>query len=818
VIDKKEGNIKIIELKSYSPICDKCFRLVIISFDYISDYISTYCLYCKNLSVYKYDAFIEKMNENKNPLLNCYCNKCFKSFIFSDSNNPIYLIENVNNNFFNICQECLEKDNCHEYIKKYKCQEIINHYLYLYENNHSNRYKLDNIKDLEKQSEKINEKIKLYLNIYDTYKNNISKFELIIKKAPASLRSQAQKKLIQLKKEIIIKNKIIEYYNQYRNFIIINNITSLLHTILDFSVFELNKFTEESKINDIYHLTQRFINYKKFISLENLDKPIKFEDYSLITKNYLNKEQFIKDKNEPIELFLNQSFLDVLNINFETGKTIRYNILADYCFSEKIVPINYNYNYNQLDNNNQDILIYNYKNDHKLYYGTYDIDLQHAYIESLSLLDNEESNNILRIILLNYGEDIFILCNDMDNSTIIYYINDFKRKNNKMKKYKIERINNFEYKLIYNKSNVCIKMRKKLILIGGSKFKEISPNMNNNMTLNNNIMMNNNNIINNNNNNIHNIMPIMNINFNNNNINNNIMHNFNNQNINNMMNNFNNFNMNNLNNMNMNNPFNNHNFNNMNNINNMNNPFNNHNFNNMNNMNNINNMNNPFNIHNFINMNNMNMNNMNNMNIMNNMNNMNMNNPFNIHNINNMNNMNNHFNFGNNMNINFNNNFHMNNNMNNPLNNNINFMNNMNNMNIINNNIFMNNNMNFNNIIMPNFNNNIFYNDEIGEKSFYEEIMNLDNNYFIIGSSKHIKNFSKNIKSSFYLSLFSYDSLEEISKIEVDEIENRINNFSPYYCNFNMKISNNNISIFIKAPSFRNEYNYEFKNSEIITK
>jgi len=93
--------------------------------------------------------------------------------------------------------------------------------------------------------------------------------------------------------------------------------------------------------------------------------------------------------------------------------------------------------------------------------------------------------------------------------------------------------------------------------------------------------------------------------------------------------------------------------------------------------------------------------------------------------------------------------------------------------------------------------------------------MNLDNNYFIISFSKHIKNYSNNIKSYFYLSLFSYDTLEEISKIEIDKIEN---NFSPYYCNFNMNINNNNISIFINAPSFRNEYNYEFKNSEIISK
>ena len=223
----------------------------------------------------------------------------------------------------------MKKNNRKEYVKKFECQELISHGLYLYENKYNNASNLDNLKNLEEQSEKINEKIKLYLNIYDDYKKNISKIESIIAKAPLSLRNQAQEKLLQLKKEIIIKNKIIEYYNQYRNFIIINNITSLLHTILDFSNFDLNNYSENSKINDIFNLIQKFINYKKFIkfiSLEDLDKPIKFGDYSLITKIYLNKEQYIKDKNEPKELILNQSFLDIIML---------YNILADYCFSEK---------------------------------------------------------------------------------------------------------------------------------------------------------------------------------------------------------------------------------------------------------------------------------------------------------------------------------------------------------------------------------------------------------------------------------------------------------------------------------------------------
>ena len=210
------------------------------------------------------------------------------------------------------------------------------------------------------------------------------------------------------------------------------------------------------------------------------------------------------------------------------------------------------------------------------------------------------------------------------------------------------------------------------------------------------------------------------------------------------------------------------------------------------------NINNNFNNHNNMNINNNFINN--NMNIMNNMNNMN--NQFNFMNMNNMNNFNNQFNFMNNMN-----------NMNN-FNNQFNFMNNMNNMNNINNNNpFLNINM-----MMPLFNKNIFNNNEFGEKSLYQEIMNLDNNNLIIGSSKHIKNNSNNIKSYFYLSLFSFDSLEEISKYEIDVVEIEQNQKSPYYCNFTMKLDKNNISIHINASLFNKDYNFEFKNSEIISK
>ena len=53
-------------------------------------------------------------------------------------------------------------------------------------------------------------------------------------------------------------------------------------------------------------------------------------------------------------------------INFYSGGTVKY--------------------YNQQDNNVQDILIYNYKNDHKLYYCTYDPYLQQAKVHHYLLM------------------------------------------------------------------------------------------------------------------------------------------------------------------------------------------------------------------------------------------------------------------------------------------------------------------------------------------------------------------------------------------------------------------------------------------------
>jgi hypothetical protein len=130
--------------------------------------------------------------------------------------------------------------------------------------------------------------------------------------------------------------------------------------------------------------------------------------------------------------------------------------------------------------------------------------------------------------------------------------------------------------------------------------------------------------------------------------------------------------------------------------------------------------------------------------------------------------------FNGNMNIlhmNFNINMHhnINNNMNNHMNNNMNF--NMNNNNNFNNNFFNNinnifNNMNFN--MMNNLINENFKDWEKGIKYFFKDILSLNNNNFIISSTKHIKNNNGYINNYYYISLFSFNSQEEITKIEIN--------------------------------------------------
>ena len=241
------------KIKINSPICDKCFRLIYISFNYIKNYISSYCQYCKQLYVYKYDQFLSIIQQNINPLLNSSCRKCNNSFIFSDI--PFFLIEQTNNNYFILCNNC-SNNNKDEYVKKINLEDLMIHYLYLYENG-QNEYKLDKLKEIESKSQKYNKLIEENLKFYEEYKNNILFIESIIKNVPLSLKKKAEEKIINLKNEIKIKNKIIEYYNEYKNFITINNMCSLLHSILDFS--NLNLKNNNYKLDDSYKLIENFI-------------------------------------------------------------------------------------------------------------------------------------------------------------------------------------------------------------------------------------------------------------------------------------------------------------------------------------------------------------------------------------------------------------------------------------------------------------------------------------------------------------------------------------------------------------------------------
>ena len=91
----------------------------------------------------------------------------------------------------------------------------------------------------------------------------------------------------------------------------------MLHNILDFSEFNLldstknasfaqiNELISNNKINKkiIINILENFIKCDKFIKVDNLSKPKKFFDYSLLTKAYLNKEKNIKDNNKAIQYF-----------------------------------------------------------------------------------------------------------------------------------------------------------------------------------------------------------------------------------------------------------------------------------------------------------------------------------------------------------------------------------------------------------------------------------------------------------------------------------------------------------------------------------
>ena len=129
-----------LKLETYSPICDKCFRLIYISFDFIKNFISTKCSYCNKFDIFKYRTFIEKFKKINNPLLNACCQKCSKKLNFPDR--IFYLIEKCDYEFSIFCDKCINEKEQQSYIKKFKIEELIRHNLYVYEkNNNLNKIK-----------------------------------------------------------------------------------------------------------------------------------------------------------------------------------------------------------------------------------------------------------------------------------------------------------------------------------------------------------------------------------------------------------------------------------------------------------------------------------------------------------------------------------------------------------------------------------------------------------------------------------------------------------------------------------------------------
>ena len=446
------------KIKTYSPICDRCLRLVYISFNFVPNYISTYCLYCKKLLVYPYNIFYQIIKEKNIPILYSKCEKCKKLNCFSKDGNPLYLIEKKNDIFYIICENCLENEKDERYVRKILVNELMNHSLEFYVRD----IRYTKLKELDKHSQKINNEIDYYLKVFENLKDNIFIIELIIRELPTTLWKKAREKIKKIKLEIEIKKIIIDYNKQLSNFITVNNKLSVLYSIYDFSGLKL-----KSKINilyrDLYELINKFINEEKYYQIPNFEKEKNFCDYSLLTKIYNNKEDFIKDKNEPKELILNDNYKNVLNINFQNGKTFIFNIYANKCLAEKIVPVCYNFYEKEQNIKYQDILLYNYKNDRKLYYGTYDTSLNKLEEDSLSILINEYYENILKILLINNGEDLFIMGKNPEDEkkTDVYFIENFREKEKRnYKKYDINNITNFE--LISNQTTICIKTEKKI--------------------------------------------------------------------------------------------------------------------------------------------------------------------------------------------------------------------------------------------------------------------------------------------------------------------------------------------------------------------
>ena len=230
----------------------------------------------------------------------------------------------------------------------------------------------------------------------------------------------------------------------------------------------MNQTTLEQK----FEIIKKLINSNKIYKRANIPLIGKYYNYSKLTKNYLNEENFLEDKNIATEEKLNALYLDVLNINFVTGEAIRYDIVCENLPCEKIVPLSYSYNvFNSI--NYQSVILYNLKQDNKLYYGEYNIKFKEIEENTLKQILDFPIKKCIKIILINNGHDLFILGNKTLNIFNLvfnaYYICNFKTKPI-ITEYKFQG----EYNIIYNNYTVCIQTKKKLMFMNRTLKKDMN--------------------------------------------------------------------------------------------------------------------------------------------------------------------------------------------------------------------------------------------------------------------------------------------------------------------------------------------------------
>ena len=384
------------------------------------------------------------------------------------------MVEENNKKFIVLCSNCLQKrENIIKIdsLRIIQFEDLIESKPFIYDkiinDNNNNINNENNINDIEKKTESYNDDINNFLFLIKGNENNINIIETNFTYIPFSLKEKYENKMKLLKQILYIKKKIQNYYNEFNNFVTRINMLSSLYTIINLSslklyklIFKNNDLNEEKSIE----LVNKLLKCEDFSSRKEIIEIKKYFEYNKLTKNYGSEEEYINDKNHAKEEEVDTSFEDILKINFITGEGIRFNISNEECYCEEIVLLSYSYNLNYNSTNYQDVIIYNYKQDKNLYYALYNIQDKKIETESLMPLIKGKINGILKLVLINNANDIFIIVNKSVEvfkiKKIAYYISNFRVKP-LINKYELDD----NYKIIYNDFTICIQTKKRLMFM-----------------------------------------------------------------------------------------------------------------------------------------------------------------------------------------------------------------------------------------------------------------------------------------------------------------------------------------------------------------